>query len=143
MVSVVQECEYKMKENKGVAVGLLFIACIIVLVCCVNSQSVTTNSDLKLFEKYNDYEVVTARLLGSSKGYENETPAPYGYRVGEKSYEVTLGYTGKSCKILVSKEDPQNVKLKSEYDNDTKASIGLGLILFIIFAGLFYICTSL
>lgn len=83
--SVVQECEYKMKENKGVVVGLLFIACIIVLVCCVNSQSVTTNSDLKLFEKYKDYEVVTARLLGSSKGYENETPAPYGYRVGEKS----------------------------------------------------------
>ena len=56
---------------------------------------------------------------------------------------MTLGYTGKSCKILVSKEDPLNVKLKSEYDNDTKASIGLGLILFIIFAGLFYICTSL
>ena len=101
-----------MKMNKSVTTGLIFIACIIALVYCVNSRS-ERGSDFKLFDVYRNYNIVTAKLCNSSVGYETGTPVLYRYEVNHKSYTAELSYSGKSCKVLVDKDDPQHVTSKS------------------------------
>lgn len=111
-----------MKVSKSVSVGLCLIIGIVALVCCVSSQS-KRGSDFKLFDVYRNYNIVTARLCNSSTGYEKGASALYSYEVNHKSYTAELSYSGKNCKVLVDKDDPQHVTLKSKYNSNLLCTV--------------------